>query len=233
MKTVLIHGQNHKGSSYSIGRLLADKVANNNEIIEFFLPRDLNHFCLGCYNCLKDEKKCPFYEEKSKIEAAMENAQLLIFTTPTYCFRASAPMKSFIDLTFINWMAHRPKACMFNKRAVVVSTAAGAGTKKAMKDITTCLFYWGVPYIRTIGAIVQASSWKEVTADRKARIEKRISRLSAKLKLLENKKVKVGFKTKFMFYIMRLNMKNQEKSPMAADYTYWKNNGWLGKKRPW
>lgn len=231
MRTVIVYGQNHKGSSYSIGRLLAGKVAQDHEIIEFFLPRDLNHFCLGCYNCLKDEKKCPFYEEKNTIEAAIESAELLIFTTPTYCFRASAPMKSFIDLTFINWMAHRPKAHMFYKKAVVISTAAGAGTKKAMKDITTSLFYWGVPYVKTLGAIVQATTWKEVTADRKARIEKRISKMSEKL--LKKEKVKAGIKTKFIFNIMRLNMLNQENSPMAADYSYWKNNGWLGKERPW
>ena len=58
--------------------------------------------------------------------------------------RVSAPMKSFIDLTFISWMPHRPKAYMFHKKAVVISTAAGMGTKKAIKDISTCLFYWGI-----------------------------------------------------------------------------------------
>lgn len=41
------------------------------------------------------------------------------------------------------------------------------------------------------------------------------------------------FKTKFIFYIMILNIKNLEVSQMAADYGYWKNNGWLEKKRPW
>lgn len=46
MKTVIIHGQNHKGSSYNIGRALANKVETEDEITEFFLPKDLNHFCL-------------------------------------------------------------------------------------------------------------------------------------------------------------------------------------------
>lgn len=36
------------------------------------------------------------------------------FFTLTYCMRVSAPMKSFIDLTFISWMPHRPKAYMFH-----------------------------------------------------------------------------------------------------------------------
>ena len=100
MKIVMVHGQNHKGSSYNIGRQIANKIGREEDIVEFFLPRDLNHFCLGCYACIDDDRKCPFYEEKNKIMTAIESADVLIFTTPTYCMRASAPMKSFIDLTF-------------------------------------------------------------------------------------------------------------------------------------
>ncbi len=63
MKIVIIHGQNHKGSTYNIGRMIADKTGAS-DIKEFFLPRDLNHFCMGCYTCIKDDTKCPFYDEK-------------------------------------------------------------------------------------------------------------------------------------------------------------------------
>lgn len=233
VKTVIIHGQNHKGSSYNIGRTLANKISMENEITEFFLPKDLNHFCLGCYKCLESEAKCPFYNEKHIIESAIESAELLIFTTPTYCMRASAPMKSFIDLTFINWMPHRPKACMFQKKAVVISTAAGVGTSKAIKDITNCLFYWGVPYIKTLGFSVQATGWGEVPESKKQKIEKSIDRLSKELKKL--KKPKVRFKTKFIFHLMRLNINNQKlkSTPLVNDYWYWYNNGWLDKNRPW
>lgn len=100
MKIVMINGQNHKGSTYNIGRILAEKIGSNEDIVEFFLPKDLNHFCLGCYTCIEDDSRCPFYEEKNRIMTEVEKADILIFTTPTYCLRASAPMKSFIDLTF-------------------------------------------------------------------------------------------------------------------------------------
>lgn len=40
MKILLIHGQNHKGSSYHIGRMLAEQF-HEGEISEFFLPKDL------------------------------------------------------------------------------------------------------------------------------------------------------------------------------------------------
>jgi len=40
MKVLLISGTNHKGSTYTIGRMLADKL-NADEIKEVFLPKDM------------------------------------------------------------------------------------------------------------------------------------------------------------------------------------------------
>ena len=230
MKVVLIHGQNHKGSSYHIGRMIADKMQGTNEITEFFLPRDLNHFCLGCYNCIEDDAKCPVYDDKRKIMDAVEAADVLIFTTPTYCMHASAPMKSFMDLTFTYWMVHRPRKCMFSKRAVVVSTAAGTGMKSAMKDITSTLFYWGVPNIKSYGVAVQAMSWDGVNEKKKAKIEKDTEKLARKLSA--GKKPSVGIKTRFMFKVMGA-MQSAGMGSSPAEKEYWEQNGWLGKKRPW
>ena len=46
MIITVINGQNHKGSTYNIGRILVGNLGGN-EVHEFFLPRDLNHFCTG------------------------------------------------------------------------------------------------------------------------------------------------------------------------------------------
>ncbi len=230
MKIVLIHGQNHKGSSYHIGRMIADKIGGEDDIMEFFLPRDLNHFCLGCYACIEDDKKCPFYEEKNKIMSAVEAADVLIFTTPTYCMRASAPMKSFMDLTFTYWMVHRPRKCMFSKQAVVVSTAAGSGTKTAIKDITNTLIYWGVSSVMTYGISVQAMNWDKVSGKKKQKIEKDTTKLANKV--LNTTCVKAGFKIKALFMMMRM-MQQKGLGSGEAEKEYWKQNGWLGKERPW
>jgi len=233
MKTVIIHGQSHKGSSYHIGRMLANQIAQENEITEFFLPKDLNHFCIGCCQCLDSETKCPFYAEKQVIESAIEAAEILIFTTPTYCMRTSAPMKSFIDLTFINWMPHRPKACMFRKKAVVIATAACGGSKKAIKDITNTLFYWGIPYIKSLGFNVVALKWQKVNEQTKQKIERKIMQLSDTL--MKTGTPKVGLITKIIFNLFRSNIKkiDIQSTPFESDYLHWYNNGWLGKARPW
>ena len=230
MNIVLIHGQNHKGSSYHIGRMIADKVSVEKEITEFFLPRDLNHFCLGCYKCIEGDQHCPFSDEKKIIMDSVEAADLLIFTTPTYCLRASAPMKSFLDLTFTYWMSHRPRACMFSKKAVVVSTAAGAGAKAATKDISTALFYCGVPYIKSIGVALQAMNWDMVSEKKKEKLDKITTKLAKKLS--NNKQPFVGFKTRFIFFVMG-KMQAAGMGSSTIEKTYWEENGWLDKNRPW
>ncbi len=230
MKIVMINGQNHKGSTYNIGRLLAKKIGSDKDIVEFFLPKDLNHFCLGCYTCIEDDTKCPFYEEKNRIMKEVEEADILIFTTPTYCLRASAPMKNFIDLTFNYWMSHRPRKCMFNKKAVVISTAAGSGAKKAVKDVSDALFYWGIPCIIEYGICIQAMNWDGVSEKKKQKIEKDTTRIAQRLS--GKKHVKAGIKTKAMFSLMRM-MQKAGLGAGEADRSYWEKNGWLCKERPW
>lgn len=230
MKIVMINGQNHKGSTYNIGRMLAEKSGNDEDIVEFFLPRDLDHFCLGCYTCIEDDSKCPFYEEKNRIMREVEAADILIFTTPTYCLRASAPMKSFLDLTFNYWMSHRPRKCMFTKKAVIISTAAGSGAKKAVKDVSDALFYWGIPRIYEYGICVQAMNWNGVSDKKKQKIEKDMERIAHRL--LRKEHVNAGIKTKVLFSLMRL-MQKADLGSGEADKMYWEKCGWLGNERPW
>ena len=230
MKIVMLNGQNHKGSTYHIGRMIADKITGENEILEFFFPRDLNHFCMGCYKCIEDEKACLYYEEKKVILDAVKEADLLIATTPNYCMHVSAPLKSFLDLTFDYWMPHRPLKCMFKKRAVIVSTSAGASPKSAMKDVQDALFYMGVPSIMKYGIAVQAMNWEGVKASKKEKIEKDTTKIARKLS--RSGTPCVGIKTRFVFRMMRMMQKNGWGSS-PVEKTYWEQNGWLGRERPW
>ena len=229
MKIVLLHGQNHRGSTYQIGRMIADIIEGESEITEFFFPKDLNHFCMGCYKCIEDAAACPFYSEKKVIIDAVDEADILIVTTPTYCMHVSAPLKAVIDLTFDMWMAHRPMESMFTKKAVIVSTAAGTGTKSAIKDVRDALFYMGVPKIIKYGLAVQAMNWNQVSEKKKARIEKDTTAVAKKL---SGKKPSVGIKTSFMFLMMaKMHKKGWNSSPVETEY--WKDKGWLDGKKPW
>ena len=85
MKIVIIHGQNHKGSTYMAARQLADKIGG--EQCEFFLPKDFDKPCLGCYTCFHtDLTQCPHYKELEPLMTAMLEADVLIFESPVYSY---------------------------------------------------------------------------------------------------------------------------------------------------
>ena len=87
MKIVIIHGQSHKGSTYHIAHMLAEKI--NGDIKEFFLPRDFDEFCVGCIKCITDsEQKCPHYEKLKPLTEAIDEANVIILASPVYVYRA-------------------------------------------------------------------------------------------------------------------------------------------------
>lgn len=228
MKIAVINGQNHKGSTYHIGKQVADKLGG--EVTEFFLPRDFGDFCVGCTQCfLKSETLCPHYERLKKITEAMDEADVLIFTTPVYVYHCTGSMKAFLDHYGYRWMVHRPEQKMFTKQAVVISTAAGSGTKSANKDIADSMFFWGVPKTYRYGVNVHATNYSGVTDELKKKIDKKTTSIANKVKK-NNGKVKAGLKTKGFFFIMRMIQKSGWNE---ADKNYWAERGWNGKNRPW
>lgn len=136
---------------------------------------------------------------------AVEAADLRIITTPTYCMRASAGIKSLMELTFTCWMSHRPRACMFRKRAIVVSAAADAGANAAITDITNALVYMGVADIYTHGVAAHAGSWDEISTATRNVIEKRLKKLSGKVS--QCRKIRTGIRTRFLFGMMAMMQK--------------------------
>ena len=228
MKVLVIHGQSHKGSTYHLAKMLAEKL--NGEATEFFLPKDFGQFCAGCTNCFTgSETDCPHYGQLEPITNAIDEADVIIMASPVYVFHATGAMKNLLDHYGYRWMAHRPEEKMFRKQAVVISTAAGMGMKSTNKDIADSMFYWGMAKTYKYGVAVAETSFDRVSDKRKQKIEKKISTLAAKIRNKQGK-VKPGMKTKVMFNIMRMAQKNGWNQ---ADVDYWKEKGWLGKKRPW
>ena len=96
MKICIINGQNHKGSTYHIGKMLANKI--DGEVTEFFLPKDFDEFCCGCTNCFMiGEEKCPHYEKLKPVTEAVDEADILILTSPVYVYHCTASMKAWLD----------------------------------------------------------------------------------------------------------------------------------------
>ena len=227
MKTTLIHGQNHKGSTYHISRQLADKIGN--DCAEFFLPANFNYHCLGCYNCLnKGRETCPHYDKLGPILDSLLSADVIIIDSPTYVLEMTGQLKSLFDHLFTIWFSHRPEPAMFGKTAVVISTAAGGGMKNVTKSLAKQLFYWGVPKVYQLPYRVAASSWADVKS--KDKIEKETTKLAQKI--TKNQRTpKPGIKQRFVYFLMKNMQKINNWSPL--DKEHWEKHGWLGKIKPY
>lgn len=227
IKTVIIHGQSHKGSTYNAARLLAAKLGGT--ITEFFLPVDFNFFCRGCGACFADETQCPHHEHLKPILQALDDADVIILASPVYVYHVTGAMKSFLDHCAFRWMVHRPSEKMFLKQAVCVSTAAGAGTKSTNRDMADSLFFWGVPKIYTLGFNVKETSWEKVSPKIRSKIEEETTALYLKIRANRGL-VRPSRKTKVFFNLMR---KMHKRGWNRADIDYWHERGWDKKQRPW
>lgn len=235
MNIAVIYGTEHRGSTFNITQLFLNKLKSKtseiSEVNEFFLPKDMPHFCLGCSTCfMKSEELCPHYSEVNKIKVAIEKADLLIFSSPVYVYHTTGQMKTLLDHFAYQWMVHRPNKTMFNKMALVVSTAAGGGMKSTNKDIIDSLTFWGVGRIFKYGKGVAAINWEGVSEKNKSIINNDVDKLSAKI-LNTSKHVTPSINVKALFYIMRIIQKKIGFND--ADVNYWKEQGWFKKVRPW
>ena len=229
MKITLIHGQNHKGSTYHIARMAAEKLGG--EIDEFFLPRDFNAMCIGCYACMnKGMQTCPHHSQTGPIFASMLAADVIIIGSPTYVMEMTGQLKCFFDHLFAAWLSHCPRKAMFSKTAIVISTAAGAGMGGVTKSLAKQLFYLGVPKVYRMPERVAAMCWDEVKEKKKAEISARVEKIADEINR-KNAKAKPGIKLRFMFMIMRQSQKMNTWAPL--DKQHWEDMGWLDKSRPW
>ncbi len=227
MKVTVIHGQEREGATYHVAHLIIDKLEDAS-IKEIFLPRDFNNFCLGCAQCFNEgENLCPHYNMLSSITVAIDEADVLIFTSPVHELHITGAMKMLLEHYAYRWLYHRPKAGMLKKQAVCVTTAAGMGVKSTNKELAENLSWWGIPKIYKLGIALHASSYDEANDSVKKKVDKYVKRI---VKKINDNDVKVGIKTKMLFYLMR-SIQNEKWSKI--NYSYWRENGWLEKKRPW
>ena len=229
MKILIIHGQSHEGSTCMAARVLADKVVG--DIREFFLPRDFNKPCIGCYTCFKNGlSECPHYKELEPLVTAILEADLLIFESPVYVYHATGQMMSFLDHFGTWWMVHRPMPEMSEKQAVAISTAAGGGMKSTVKDMADSLEMWGIRKVYKLGFGVQAQKPDEIPDRILQSIGKKTDALARRIRKGEGRRGCNG-RAKKWFYLMRLAQKHFP--PMEPDYGYWEKNGWHKSGRPW
>ena len=119
---------------------------------------------------------------------------------------------------------------MFRKRAVVISTAAGAGAGKAGKLVADNLINWGIPEVIRYGISVNAMNWNMVPDKKKDKIKKDMNRLASKLTAKTG--VKVGIRTRILLWFYG-GMQKAGWGASSSEKKYWESRGWLNGVKPW
>ena len=100
MNILMINGTMRKGSTYQVGKLAIEEIMQEgDQLTELFLPKDMPEFCRGCAACIREsETRCLDYLMYMKRFTRMiDEADLLIFTSPVYVMHVSGAMKALLD----------------------------------------------------------------------------------------------------------------------------------------
>ncbi|MCR4813546.1 MAG: NAD(P)H-dependent oxidoreductase [Lachnospiraceae bacterium] len=237
MKITVINGTEKHGVTYKLKEIFLETFKGSAEITEFYLPGDCPSFCAGCTVCfLTDEHKCKDAEYVQKIQKTLLEADLLVFTSPSYVFHATGAMKAMLDHFGYRWMPHRPAKEMFGKRAVIITQCLGAGDKSTAKDIKDSLSWWGISYIKECRFKLMGDiQWEKLSEKKRKTMTSKLESTAARMKKINYAKpARTNLITKCKFYMVRMMQAGLGKeNPEYTDYKYWKANGWIDKVRPW
>lgn len=218
MKCLVIHGSPRRGNTWNVLNIAKEEMKKNGEI-EFedieLIKQDIKN-CRGCFNCIfKGEDKCPHKETIENIRDKIEKADALIVTSSVYSMHITGFLKNFIDHMSYNF--HRPR--FFKKKALVITTTAGAGHKDAANYIKNVLYYWGFNYVKTIPI-----AYRNIKLTDKNKNKVQIEAKKFMLDLKSNKLHNPSIKSVVMFNVWRA-MSREKYEEGIADYEYWTKTG--------
>ena len=184
MKVTVINGNARHGSTWHCREAFLAALEKHEaiEVMEFTLPKDMPNFCLGCFSCIYNgENTCPHAASVRPIVTALEDADLILLTSPVYVLDVSGQMKALLDHLGFMWLSHRPNPKMFGKVGFALTTAAGAGLSHTTKTLKDSLRYWGVKKVFSYGGRVAASSWNDIPEAKQQKIAEKLGVLADKV----------------------------------------------------
>ena len=237
MNITVINATEKKGVTYNLKEIFLEQFRGKAEITEFYLPKDGPGFCTGCTNCFRTGKAlCKDAEKVQKIEKALLEADLLVFTSPAYVFHTTGAMKAMLDHFGYRWMPHRPAKEMFGKRAVIITQCLGAGSKSTAKDMKDSLSWWGISKIKVCKfRLMSDIHWDNIPEKRRSKMIACLEKTADQMRMIDySKPGHTSLIVKVKFYAVRmLQTSLGKKNPEYTDYRYWKKQGWIEKERPW
>ena len=229
MKITAIYGTNHVGSTVTLARMLLDALTKQGHTCtEFFLPRDFDHFCSGCGACFAAER--PICQQAAaslaRIEDAITDADIIVLASPVYVYHVTGAMKNFLDHFGCRWIIHRPNGAMTGKTAVLLTTAAGSGLRRTLRDLKDSMNWWGVGRVYACGMRSRALRAADLTEASKVKMRQRMEKLSRRLTAAPSAP-RLGVRLRYWLG------RKMGGGLTAADHAYWQQQGWSRGGAPW
>ena len=230
MTVVVFHGSPRKGNTYRAAKIFLDALSACGDVrcTEFFLPEALPAFCTGCQLCLGGPyEKCPHARYTAPIVKAMMEADTLVFTTPHFgASSMSSCMKNLLDHLDFLTLNVAPRAELFDKRAFILTT--GAGAVSAAGPMARGLKNWGVNRVYTLGLRMFTNEWNKMSPGKRDRFARSLCRAARGFY-----RARKGFpyiSTIGMYYLSKWIIRRYV-GVGAYSYEHWTENGFF-KKRP-
>lgn len=224
MKCLLINGSPRKGMTWQIAMEIKEKWRAMGDItFEEVMLKDADiPMCGGCFRCFTNgEDTCPHVGRVAPVVQKIKEADILVITSPIYALHVSALLKNFFDHTA--YCFHRP--AMFDKRALVITSTAGAGAKKTALYIRDTLKHWGFNRVYILPYTMRGRT--DITEKDKKRGE------DTAVKLYQEAKCKKIYPPTFkrvLYYNLWRGL-NTLPTALPADRNYWETTGF--KNHPW
>ncbi|MGD9131442.1 MAG: NAD(P)H-dependent oxidoreductase [Candidatus Bathyarchaeota archaeon] len=215
VKILAICGSQRKGGTFKVLNSIKEEFPDVD--YEILMLKDMNmKDCYGCYACInRGPEKCPLKDDRDVIIEKMEEADGVIFATPTNTRHITVLMKKFMDK--LGYIAHRPY--FFDKYAVFVATCKGFGADLANEYMSSNIGQYGFNLVSSVELYISTKSEAE-TKYNKEQIVQAVRKLISAIQKGERFEPEFGYLVQFhiMKAISELNKKEG-----IADYEYYKD----------
>jgi multimeric flavodoxin WrbA len=215
MKILAICGSPRKGETFKVLNSIKEKYPDIG--YEILMLKDMNlKDCYGCYTCInRGPEKCPLKDDRDLILKKMEDADGVIFATPTHTRHITALMKKFIDK--LGYIAHRPY--FFDNYAMFIATCKGFGADLANDYVRSNVGQYGFNVVTSLELYISTKSEAETKYNNEKTVEAFEKLISA---IQKSEITKPNFGQLVYFYIFKeISMLNKKEG--IADYEYYKN----------
>jgi multimeric flavodoxin WrbA len=215
MKILAICGSQRKGNTFAVLDSIREEFPDID--YEILMLKDMNlKDCYGCYACINlGPEKCPLKDDRDVILRKMEEADGVVFATPTNTRHITALMKKFIDK--LGYIAHRPY--FFDKYALFVSTCKGFGADLANEYMSSNIGQYGFNVVSSLDLYISTKSVAETKYNNDQIIQAFQEFISA---IKKGERFKPEFGYLVQFHIMKAISELNKKAGIA-DYEYYKD----------